>query len=163
MNKKFEGILFTLLLILGCINGYSGEAKGWGTAINGVQLSVNYTNNFIEVGSTTNISVCVTNSSANSVMVFPGNNGGTFKVYITDRSGNTYKISPEMSDPGIVLAVFPPIFIDPRQSHKWMVSVTVGKDIKPGNYMLKATQSIYVGRKSFDITSNMLPVYIKSD
>jgi uncharacterized lipoprotein YajG len=138
----------------------SKEVTKWGNAVEGVQLSVSLTNNIIVVGSTITLSAQIKNLSTNSITVYVKDPRSDFVVYVTNKSGKVFKLSPEPDNSATYAIVFP-ISINSGESRVWSIPVTVGKDIELGNYALKVTKRFERNGNYFELVSNSLDVQIK--
>jgi uncharacterized lipoprotein YajG len=171
--KLFDAMLMMTLLTGACmaqpnsLHDQSKEAAKWGNAVEGVQLSVSLTNNIVAVGSTMALSARIKNSSTNPISVYVKDPRSDFEVYITNKSGKVFKISPDPDTNSPVYAIFAPIFINAGESHEWIIPETIGKDVASGDYTLKVTKRVgkngSFGKNGnyFDLVSNSLDVQIK--
>jgi uncharacterized membrane protein len=151
--RLFNAILMLTLWTLICMaqpnssQDQSKEVTKWGNAVEGVQLSVNSTNNIVVVDSTTTLFARIRNLSTNTITLTVSDlRVNDFTVYLTDSSKNIYKIAEPS---GAVFAVFPPINITPGESHILTISLTVDKNIEPGDYTLKATRHFSINNSFF--------------
>ena len=139
----------------------------WGNAVKGVQLSVSLTNNIVAAGSIITLFAQIKNSSTNPISVYVKDPRSDFDVYITNKSGKVFKISPDPDTNSPVYAIFAPIFINAGESHEWIIPEIIGKDVASGDYILKVTKRVgenhSFGKNGnyFELVSNSLDVQIK--
>ena len=163
--KLFYTMLMMMLWAGTCVaqpnslQDQSKEVTKWGNAVEGVQLSVSLTNNVVGVGLTTTLLAQIRNISTNTITIIVSDTlVSDFTVYLTDNSKRIYKIAEPS---GAVFAVSPPIDIGPGESHSWTIPLTIGKNIEPGNYILKASRHFRMKVADCELVSNSLVVQIK--
>ena len=136
---------------------FADQAK-WGGAVQGVQMSVSLTNHVLAVGSKAALLAEIKNSSTNVVTVFVSDPiVNNFTVSLTN-SEKTYIIAEPS---GAISAIFPPINIPSGETRNWEVTLTIGKDVQPGDYTLKATRSFKTQGTDFQLVSNFLKVRVR--
>ena len=133
----------------------------WGKNVQGVQLYLTATNTVTVVGSTINVIVVLTNASTNPIsIVFERYSEGTtdFDFTITSDDGKLYDFTP----PSPTLGSSMNVTIKPTETDSRTIPVTFRKEIKPGNYKVKASRMFGTAkREEFKVESNLLQVQVK--
>ena len=115
----------------------SKTVTNFGESANGVCLSIVLTNNVINVGSTT-IEATIRNLSTNVVSLIEFVGKPDFDIFLVTSFGNTFKLTPPTPLSGSRVPV--PIVLKPGEIRNWTVSVTIGSEFQPGEYVLKASR-----------------------
>lgn len=161
---SLKAALMTTLLAGTCVaqvSGPPGQSKGSPTPIGapaGIDLRIGLTNTDMVIGSTVIIHAEITNASASPIGVHVTDARADFEVYLTDNSGKAFKISREPT--GATYGASLPISIGPGESHGWLISVAVGKEIEPGGYKLTVAKRVREGEALVKIKSNVLRVRV---
>lgn len=162
--KLFNTIFFAVLQLL-AYSGYSGDLQGrldkmidWGNSVEGVQLSVNVTNNMLQIGSRTAFVFYLTNSSTSIITIAQAQNSTSPEVAVEliSESGKSYLLTPM---PEEMPAALPPVSINVRELREWQLPLSIVEGVKAGDYIIKASVKYRteVGRY-LQLTSNSLKV-----
>jgi uncharacterized membrane protein len=164
MIKKILSIICIIVVgIKVCSAQASGPqlVKSWGKSIEGVQLSITLSNNLIATGSRATIVAEINNSSTNDIYIGESSyNNRDFKVFLESSDGKLFKLTPNLTPGEQISSRMIRRRLKPGESHNWNILVTIGKNIEPGDYMLKATRNVIIDHRSLDLTSNPLKVRI---
>jgi hypothetical protein len=131
----------------------------WGKDIQGVQLSINMTNNVVERGLTFTMVALITNSATNAIVFGHRSAETDFDVSLTNASGKLYHLTPRWLGRSSGSAT-----IESRVQVQLTIPVTIGKDIEPGNYTINASRVFSVRGTPYNfltLESNPLQVQIK--
>jgi uncharacterized membrane protein len=141
-----------------CLAQPSGHPAGvsWGQSVEGVRLLITMTNTIVNAGKSNLIVAVIENSSTNAIRI--ADTGGTmgFDILLTSSAGKSYHLSPKVDD-----FMRKTVTIKPGEQNSSAIPVTIGKNIEPGDYTLKATRFFYVKDDHFQLESNVLRVQIK--
>lgn len=123
---------------------------------NGIYLSISLSNNIVNVGSTT-IKAAIQNLSTNTIglVEFPGMTD--FDVFLINSSGKSFKLTPSKPLSGSRV----PVMLKPEESRNWAVPITIGNELKPGEYVINVSRNFNANGKWFVMHSNSLKVSIK--
>jgi hypothetical protein len=134
-----------------------GTLTNWGPGVEGVRLSITMTNGFVERESTFWIVAAITNSSANIISLNHISAAADYGVVVTDASGKSYNLRPRLAGGSSGR-----LFVEPGMQSVLTIPVTLGKDIGPGDYTIKAARGFLLKDGRFFIPeSNPLKVRIK--
>lgn len=155
-------VMSLLLFLLGsnpCVaQAYSAkEGPKWGKSVEGVQLSISMTNDVVGQGRSFTMVTLITNASTNTVFFAHINATVDFQILLTNASGKLYNLTPHVAGGSAGR-----LMLDPGLNSQVAVPVTVGKNVEPGDYELKATRVFRVnGSKELFLESNLLRVKIE--
>jgi hypothetical protein len=127
----------------------------WGPKAHGVQLSLVATNGAVR-GSQIDVTIVTTNGSANGIWVEGPDTSADFRLLLENDRGKSYRLippTPEGSAWGVTIA-------SGTQDVR-VFSVTIGKDIMPGDYTLKATRKFGANHKTYQVVSQSFKIWIK--
>ena len=130
-----------------------------------VQLLVSLTNQVLRPGSTTTLHVELKNSSTNSIWTCVcsrrGHEPELPAVYV--ELIHPDKTRDEISPEGVpITRVPPPIKVEPRETRKWHVPITIRPATVPGDYRIEAGIKYTVDRRSWGrAVSNVLKVQVR--
>jgi hypothetical protein len=146
-------LLYVLIAICGTTASMAQSANSksattsWGKPFRGIQMSVSVANSVIPKSSSFIVTLEVTNSSTNILLVSETAPEGIFTVSLADEFGRTYQLTRSSHYYAQALTAN----IKPGQSRTWQILagvhqyfappglVPTKKDIPPGNYTLNAT------------------------
>jgi hypothetical protein len=161
MKIKLSFLLICFTFLAEACFGQTDGSKfdlNWGHEVNGVRLSISLTNDPIIIGSNTILSAQIKNNSTSSIMLFVANPRiNDFSVYLTDDSNNKHTIV-QPSGAGYSVSI---VEIGPKESHYLLVLFKIGKDIKPGGYLLSATRNFGQAGVLYTLESNAIRVQVK--
>ena len=144
--------------------------NNWGSPVCGVQMSINISNNVIDVGSGFVINIEIRNSSTNTISLGESNPEKDFTVLLTDKSGKTYQLT--RTDPFFTRLLR--MDLKPAESHDWTLSVGIDKyyespgfvatnqSVPPREIHAWSDSKVWCRRRTFlELQSNLLKVQIK--
>jgi hypothetical protein len=122
----------------------------------GVHLSIALSNNVIDAGSIT-IKAAIQNQSTNIIRLveFPATTD--FDVLLINGSGRSFKLTPPRPLGGSRV----PIMLKPEERRDWVIPIAIGNELKPGEYVMKASRNFSANGKWFVMRSNSLKISIK--
>jgi len=125
-------------------------------SVSGVHLTITLSNNVIDAGSIT-IKAAIQNRSTNIIRLveFPATTD--FDVLLINGSGKSFKLTPPRPLGGSRV----PIMLKPEERRDWVIPIAVGNELKPGEYVMKASRNFNANGKWFVMHSNSLKVSIK--
>lgn len=159
MKTSACSILFVLVFVLLIGQSCSAQPNGsqtitnWGESVSGVHLSIALSNDVIHAGPIT-VLATIQNQSTNIIRLIEFVGATDFDIFLIGSSGNAVKLTPLKPLSGSRV----PIMLWPGQSLDWTIPVTIGKDLKPGEYMFKASRRFIANDKWFEMQSNSLKV-----
>jgi hypothetical protein len=158
MIKKIFGIM--------CLLGFWGNIcaaqsiTNWGESVHDVQLSITLSNNIINIGSTVLISAIIQNLSTNVISLLERSPLTDFNVTLSSSLGKEYKLTPDRRNMPITRSFT--MNLNPGEVRDLRIVVTISKDIKAGDYTLKAKRNfISIGGDGGELVSNPLKVHIQ--
>jgi hypothetical protein len=163
MIKKLISVAYLAIMAVSICSAQSNISKtitDWGESVHKVHLSIALSNNIIDIGSTMTLSAKIENASTNVIRLIETGPLTDFVIVITNGSGNVYKLSPDNTRRPTYYRLT--ISLQPGEIRDWSLLATIGKDIEPGDYILKASKSFSsIGGDGGELVSNLLKVQIK--
>jgi hypothetical protein len=161
MKVKLSFLLIGFTFLAGVCFGQNSNVNlgiNWGNEINGMRLSISLTNDPITIGSNTILTAQITNSSTSSVKLYIANPLiNDFSIYITDDSNNRQTIV-QPSGAGYSVSL---VEIRSKENRHLLVFFKVGKEIKPGIYLLSAARDFRQAGVLYTLESNAIKVQIR--
>jgi hypothetical protein len=161
MTIKLISILF-YITTLGFFEGFgqsiaSQAESRWGESIQDIRLSITVTNSVVQSGSSGNVIAVITNASKSTIKLLFTGTPADFDLILKNADGKLYHLIPQN-----VIESAIPINVDPGKCEITTLTVSFGKNIQPGDYILEATRVFFnVKDEHFELKSNILKVQVK--
>ena len=142
-----------MLRSVGLTNPVSCSVIDWGESVNGVQLAITSSNTIITIGTKVQLTCFTRNMSTNRVIINVSDPKVMFEISLIGTSGELYELNNPAS---IDVTMNTSRGINSNEVYETRIPIRINKNIKPGNYKIKATQVIYVEQTRHDLISNLL-------
>lgn len=127
----------------------------------GVHLTIFLTNTDMVIGSQCSCQCRAYNGSTNNIALYEANYWSATDVFLTNRVGKVYQLTPKYLPGGPIYAGFcQPLKVG--KTFEWTVPLTLSTNIEPGEYQLFARQVVMTSdwKMTWKITSNLYKVKV---